>query len=81
MREKILWTFKVIETIQHVPKEYLKYIENYDFEWYDTEWLNDPVLSTTHDIDFSLLGLKKGIYTIRVKINPFIRSFRYLIDF
>jgi phage-related protein len=27
VKNKILWTFKVIETIQHVPTEYLKHIE------------------------------------------------------
>jgi hypothetical protein len=55
----------------------------YNFEWNDTEWLNDPAFSTAHDIDFSLLGLKKGIYTIHVNINAIfhVKPFRYLIDF
>jgi hypothetical protein len=54
----------------------------YNFEWDDTEWLNDPEFSTAHDVDFSLAGLKNGIYTIQFNINVFhLRSFRYLIDF
>jgi phage-related protein len=28
VKEKILWTFKIIEVVQQVPKEYLKYIED-----------------------------------------------------
>lgn len=30
VKEKILWTFKVIETIQQVPTEYLKHLEGTD---------------------------------------------------
>ena len=29
-KEKILWTFRVIETIQQVPSEYLKHLEGTD---------------------------------------------------
>lgn len=30
VKEKILWTFKVLETIQQVPTEYLKHLEGTD---------------------------------------------------
>ncbi len=30
VKEKILWTFRIIETIPHVPKEYLKHFEGTD---------------------------------------------------
>jgi phage-related protein len=30
VKDKILWTFKLIETILHVPEEYLKHMESYD---------------------------------------------------
>lgn len=30
VKEKILWTFRVIETIQQVPTEYLKHLEGTD---------------------------------------------------
>ena len=30
VKDKILWTFRVIETIQQVPTEYLKHIEGTD---------------------------------------------------
>lgn len=30
VREKILWTFRIIETLQHVPTDYLKHIEGTD---------------------------------------------------
>lgn len=30
VKEKILWTFKLIETIQQVPTEYLKHLEGTD---------------------------------------------------
>lgn len=30
VKEKILWTFKVIETLKHVPKDYLKHMEGTD---------------------------------------------------
>jgi phage-related protein len=43
VKEKILWTFKVIETIQHVPKEYLKHIE-------DTEGLYEIRVHNGNDV-------------------------------
>ncbi|MDR2206056.1 MAG: type II toxin-antitoxin system RelE/ParE family toxin [Flavobacteriaceae bacterium] len=30
VKEKILWTFRIIETIQQVPTEYFKYLEGTD---------------------------------------------------
>jgi hypothetical protein len=30
VKNKILWTFRIIETIQQVPEDYLKHIENTD---------------------------------------------------
>jgi phage-related protein len=30
VREKILWTFRIIETLQHVPTDYLKHLEGTD---------------------------------------------------
>jgi len=30
VKDKILWTFRIIETIQQVPEDYLKHIENTD---------------------------------------------------
>jgi phage-related protein len=30
VKDKIIWTFKLIETIQQVPKEYLKHLEGTD---------------------------------------------------
>lgn len=30
VKDKIIWTFKLIETVQHVPEEYLKHIEGTD---------------------------------------------------
>ncbi|GET25506.1 type II toxin-antitoxin system RelE/ParE family toxin [Prolixibacter sp. NT017] len=30
VKEKILWTLKLIETIQQVPEDYLKYLEDTD---------------------------------------------------
>ena len=27
VQDKIIWTFKLIETVQHVPEEYLKHLE------------------------------------------------------
>jgi phage-related protein len=30
VKDKIIWTFRLIETIQHVPEEYLKHIEGTD---------------------------------------------------
>ena len=30
VREKILWTFRIIETLQHVPTDYLKHMEGTD---------------------------------------------------
>ncbi len=30
VKNKILWTFKLIETTEHVPKDYLKHIEGTD---------------------------------------------------
>ena len=30
VKEKIIWTFKLIETIQHVPEDYLKHLEGTD---------------------------------------------------
>ena len=30
VKDKIIWTFRIIETIQQVPQEYLKHIEDTD---------------------------------------------------
>ena len=30
VKDKIIWTLKLIETIQHVPEEYLKHLEGTD---------------------------------------------------
>jgi len=30
VKDKIIWTFRLIETIQHVPEEYLKHLEGTD---------------------------------------------------
>ena len=30
VKDKILWTFKVVETLQQVPTDYLKHIEGTD---------------------------------------------------
>ena len=30
VKDKIIWTFRLIETIQHVPEDYLKYLEGTD---------------------------------------------------
>lgn len=30
VKDKIIWTFRLIETIQHVPEDYLKHLEGTD---------------------------------------------------
>ncbi len=30
VKDKIIWTFKIIETLQHIPTEYLKHLEGTD---------------------------------------------------
>jgi phage-related protein len=43
VKDKILWTFKVVETLQHVPTDYLKHIEG-------TEGLYEMRVQTGSDI-------------------------------